>query len=113
MGNTEVNTDCKPVSSRSLGSKSICRKRWYDFFCTSIRLGIWTVVLIFAKSRRSRSRVARLPLRLLMGEYPLQTKPDTTTRIDPRPVGPGRTIFEVPVPRSARVADSFAADRAG
>jgi hypothetical protein len=34
-----------------------------------------------------------------MGEYPLQTKPDTTTRIDTRPVGPGRTIFEVPVPK--------------
>src|SRR5579859_4838283 len=55
IGNTEVNTDCKPPSSRSLGSRSICKKRWYDFIWTSIKFGIWIEPWIFAKSSRSRS----------------------------------------------------------
>src|ERR1041384_4920361 len=54
IGNTDLNTDCSPASSRSLGRRFICRKRSYDFFWISIRFGIGTVVLIFEKSMRSR-----------------------------------------------------------
>src|SRR5664279_1430405 len=41
IGNTDWNTACNPESSRSLGSESICRKRSYERFCTSMRFGIW------------------------------------------------------------------------
>src|SRR5207253_2936589 len=34
---------------------SICRKRSYERFCTSIRFGIWMVVGIFEKLRRLRN----------------------------------------------------------
>ena len=51
---TDLNTDWRPASSRSLGRRFICRKRSYDFFWISIRFGIGTVVLIFEKSMRSR-----------------------------------------------------------
>src|SRR5258706_10545836 len=54
MGNTLLKTLSSPVSSRSLGSRSICRNRSYDFFWTSIRFGIGIDVLIFEKSTRSR-----------------------------------------------------------
>src|SRR6185295_6676892 len=54
IGNTDLNTDCSPASSRSEGSRFICRKRSYDFFWISMRFGIGTVVLIFEKSMRSR-----------------------------------------------------------
>src|ERR1700676_5734737 len=54
MGKTELNTLCSPVSSRSFGRRSICRNRSYDFFWTSIRLGIGIEVLIRKKSTRSR-----------------------------------------------------------
>src|SRR6185295_7506166 len=54
IGKTDLNTDCSPASSRSLGRRFICRKRSYDFFWISIRFGIGTVVLIFEKSMRSR-----------------------------------------------------------
>ena len=54
IGKTDLNTDCKPASSRSEGSRFICRNRSYDFFWISIRFGIGTVVLIFEKSMRSR-----------------------------------------------------------
>src|SRR5271165_5586651 len=52
IGNTDWNTACKPESSRSLGSESICRKRSYERFCTSIRFGIWMVAGILEKSKR-------------------------------------------------------------
>src|SRR5919109_1836065 len=32
IGNTDLKTDCSPASSRSDGSRFICRKRSYDFF---------------------------------------------------------------------------------
>ncbi len=32
IGNTDLNTDCSPASSRSEASRFICRKRSYDFF---------------------------------------------------------------------------------
>src|ERR687897_1714795 len=54
IGNTDLNTDCRPASSRSEGRRFICRKRSYDFFWISIRFGIGTVVLILEKSMRSR-----------------------------------------------------------
>src|SRR6476646_2006653 len=54
IGNTDLNTDCRPASSRSLGRRFICRKRSYDLRWISIRFGIGTVVLIFEKSLRSR-----------------------------------------------------------
>src|SRR5581483_914020 len=54
MGKTELNTLSRPVSSRSPGSRSICRNRSYDFFWTSMRLGIGIDVLIREKSTRSR-----------------------------------------------------------
>src|SRR6185436_5391162 len=54
IGNTDLNTDCSPASSRSEGSRFICRNRSYDFFWISMRFGIGTVVLIFEKSMRSR-----------------------------------------------------------
>src|SRR6185295_17057126 len=54
MGNTDLNTDCRPASSRSLGRRFICRKRSYDLRWISIRFGIGTVVLILEKSLRSR-----------------------------------------------------------
>src|SRR5215217_7415794 len=54
IGNTDLNTDCRPASSRSEGSRFICRNRSYDFFWISIRFGIGMVVLIFEKSMRSR-----------------------------------------------------------
>src|SRR6266852_4723267 len=54
IGKTDLNTDCRPASSRSLGRRFICSKRSYDFFWISIRFGIGTVVLIFEKSMRSR-----------------------------------------------------------
>ena len=54
IGNTDLNTDWSPASSRSEGSRFICRNRSYDFFWISIRFGIGTVVLIFEKSMRSR-----------------------------------------------------------
>src|ERR1700740_3828017 len=54
IGNTDLNTDCSPASSRSEGSRFICRKRSYDFFWISIRFGIGTVVRILEKSMRSR-----------------------------------------------------------
>ena len=38
-GKTLVNTDCRPASSRSSGSRFICRKRSYDLRCTSMRFG--------------------------------------------------------------------------
>src|SRR6266581_4784961 len=53
IGKTDLNTDCRPASSRSPGRRFICRKRSYDFFWISIRFGIGTVVLIFEKSMRS------------------------------------------------------------
>src|SRR6201987_6199443 len=49
IGKTDLNTDCRPASSRSLGRRFICRKGSYDFFCISIRFGLGTVVLIFEK----------------------------------------------------------------
>ena len=54
IGKTEVNTECRPLSSRSLGSLSIWRKRSYDRRCTSMRLGIWIGVGILEKSSRLR-----------------------------------------------------------
>src|SRR4029079_10887671 len=54
IGNTDLNTDCRPASSRSEGSRFIWRNRSYDFFWISMRFGIGTVVLIFEKSMRSR-----------------------------------------------------------
>src|SRR5512141_1279247 len=39
IGNTDLNTDCSPASSRSEGSRFICRKRSYDFFWISMRFG--------------------------------------------------------------------------
>src|SRR5258708_147050 len=48
----DLKTACKPLSSRSLGSLSICRKRSYERFCTSIRFGICKVAGILEKSRR-------------------------------------------------------------
>src|SRR5215471_10517420 len=54
MGNTDWKTACKPLSSRSLGSLSICRKRSYERFWTSIRFGICSVAGILEKSRRVR-----------------------------------------------------------
>ena len=54
IGKTDLKTDCRPASSRSEGSRFICRKRSYDFFWISMRFGIGTVVLIFEKSMRSR-----------------------------------------------------------
>src|SRR6266849_2250517 len=54
MGKTELKTLCRPVSSRSPGSRSICRNRSYDFFWTSMRFGIGIEVLIREKSTRSR-----------------------------------------------------------
>src|SRR3954471_16195118 len=54
IGNTDLKTDWRPASSRSEGSRFICRNRSYDFFWISIRFGIGMVVLIFEKSMRSR-----------------------------------------------------------
>ena len=54
IGKTDLKTDCRPASSRSDGSRFICRNRSYDFRWISIRFGIGTVVLIFEKSLRSR-----------------------------------------------------------
>ena len=54
IGKTDLNTDCRPASSRSDGSRVICRKRSYDFFWISMRLGIGIVVRIFENSMRSR-----------------------------------------------------------
>src|SRR4029079_5051006 len=54
IGKTDLTTDCSPWSSRSDGSRFICRKRSYDLRCISMRFGIGTVVLIFEKSLRSR-----------------------------------------------------------
>ena len=54
IGKTELKTLCKPASSRSFGSRSICRNRSYERFWTSIRLGIGIEVLIFEKSTLSR-----------------------------------------------------------
>src|SRR5271165_6728528 len=58
MGNTELKTVCRPTSSRSLGNRSICRNRSYDFFCTSIRFGIGIEVLILEKSTLSGAPAA-------------------------------------------------------
>src|ERR1051326_7956823 len=55
IGKTLLNTLSSPVSSRSLGSRSICRNRSYDFFWTSIKFGIGMEVLILEKSMRSRA----------------------------------------------------------
>src|SRR3974390_2225396 len=52
IGNTDQNTPSNPDSTRSLGSESICRKRSYERFCTSMRLGIWIVAGILEKSNR-------------------------------------------------------------
>src|SRR4029450_13063679 len=49
IGKTDLNTDCRPPSSRSEGSRFICRNRSYDFRWISIRFGIGIVVLIFEK----------------------------------------------------------------
>ena len=54
IGNTDLNTDCSPWSSRSEGIRFICRKRSYERRWISMRFGIGTVVLIFEKSLRSR-----------------------------------------------------------
>src|SRR3990170_3684512 len=54
IGKTDLKTDCRPASSRSEGSRFICRNRSYDFFWISIRFGIGIVVLILEKSMRSR-----------------------------------------------------------
>src|SRR6266850_4148295 len=54
IGKTDLNTDWRPASSRSLGRRFICRNRSYDFLWISMRFGIGTVVLIFEKSLRSR-----------------------------------------------------------
>ena len=54
MGKMLLKTDCSPASSRSWGRTRICRKRSYEFFWISIRLGMGIEVLIFAKSIRSR-----------------------------------------------------------
>src|SRR6186713_1818057 len=54
IGKTDLKTDCRPASSRSEGSRFICRNRSYDFRWISIRFGIGTVVRIFEKSLRSR-----------------------------------------------------------
>src|ERR1700758_5464219 len=57
IGKTDWKTACKPASSRSLGKGSICRKRSYERFCTSMRLGIWMVAGILEKSKRFRLAV--------------------------------------------------------
>src|SRR5215471_11380300 len=52
-GKTLVKTDCSPESSRSSGSRFICRNRSYDRRCTSIRLGRSIKERIFEKFFRS------------------------------------------------------------
>ena len=53
--------------------------------------------------------LTRLPLRLLI-EYPLQGNAESDSAEDTRPVGPGRTLFEVLYSKGARAyANSFAA----
>ena len=54
IGKTLLKTDCRPASSRSLGRTRICRKRSYEFFWISMRLGIGIEVLIFWNPTRSR-----------------------------------------------------------
>src|SRR5262245_42384317 len=69
MGNSDLKTACSPMSSRSEGATYICRKRSYECFCTSIRFGIGTEVLILEKSIRSRGpwTIASAISRLLRG----------------------------------------------
>src|SRR5258705_4450469 len=59
MGKIDWNTACSPFSSRSAGAVYICRKRSYDRFCTSMRLGIGMEVRIFEKLTRSGWEVSR------------------------------------------------------
>src|SRR5438876_5846156 len=54
IGKTELNTAWSPVSSRSSGSMFIWRNRSYEFFCTSMRFGIWIAVRILEKLVLSR-----------------------------------------------------------
>src|SRR5688572_2480373 len=54
IGKTELKTAWSPVSSRSSGSMFIWRNRSYEFFCTSMRFGIWIAVRIFEKFVLSR-----------------------------------------------------------
>src|SRR5215469_4447703 len=77
IGNTDVKTDCRPLSSRSEGSLSICRKRSYERRWTSIRLGIWIDVGIFEKSRRLRK--ARFSFGMLDSSRLVDTRPRPTS----------------------------------
>src|SRR4051795_10188089 len=59
IGKTDLKTDCSPASSRSEGSRFICRNRSYDFFWISIRFGIGIVVLIFDELQSHSHLVSR------------------------------------------------------
>src|SRR5688500_20194466 len=54
IGNTDLNTDCRPASSRSEGRRFIWRNRSYDHRHKQNTTTTRTVVLIFEKSLRSR-----------------------------------------------------------
>src|SRR5213082_42096 len=57
IGKTDLNTDWRPASSRSLGRRFICRKRSYDFFWISIP----NLIEIQKKSYERFLQMNRLP----------------------------------------------------
>src|ERR1043166_817831 len=53
MGNTSVNTACRPVFLRRDGAASCCRNSRYEFVCSSIKFGGAMTSLILPKLIRS------------------------------------------------------------
>ena len=56
IGNTDLNTSCRPRRTRSCGRTFICRKFSYEVRCTSIRLGITVTSGMCPKLLRIRFR---------------------------------------------------------
>src|SRR4029450_3269040 len=58
IGNTELNTACRPEFSRFSGSTLVCRKRSKVCFWISIRSGMSRIGGVFEKSLRTRGSVS-------------------------------------------------------
>src|SRR5438128_373024 len=84
MGNTDLNTACRPVSSRRSGATSFCRNCSYDRFWISMRFGISTIDGILPKSLRTRR-----PHWIVPAITPSAPRRRLAAECSTPPVGPG------------------------
>src|SRR5208282_6526691 len=100
IGNTDLNTACKPSFGRAPFGASLRRNWSYDAFCTSIRFGISPTSLTCPKTLRTRLR----PVNVCAMSFLNARKPDR--RSAGSPLGrwdvatpPGVLYFDAPAPQ--------------